>query len=280
MVKSFNKAFSLSKGDFVSIMADDDPPTADMLVVFTRALKKYPNMKAFWGASYADVKTKKVAEVNHLKFGFNSLVNKNKKYGSIEILEPRLFFKQFFKQEIFPHYLWNASLISRDLVAEIPGVPDYNSAHFSDFAYLLKIATKTKFVIINKELASFALHEQNYGRKKDTLEEYKRGVLGFDKTISQLANKFKYKEEYQKFLSDYVIMFLLNRFEHYKKYKYEINPKELFEIYKDLSKSLMFFKKRKMEVYLKLTYYHLYQKISFIRKIYGDIKLKLISSPK
>ena len=280
MVKSFNKAFSLSKGDFVSIMADDDPPTAYMLEVFAKTLEEYPDMKAFWGASYADIKTKKIADVTHLHPGLNSLTSKDREYGSIEILEPQLFFKRFFKQDIFPHYLWNASLVSRDLVKEISGVPDYNSAHFSDYAYLLKIAAKTKFIIINKELAIFTLHELNYGRKKNTLEEYKRGVIGFDKTISKLANKFGCEKEYQKFLSDYVLMFLLNRLEHYEEHKYDINPKELFKIYVYLSKSLPFLKRRLMEAYLKLNFFQSYKKIDFLRKIYGDIKLELINNSK
>jgi glycosyltransferase involved in cell wall biosynthesis len=280
MVDTFNNAFKHSKGDFVTIMTDDDPPTKDMLEIFIKTLKKYPKIKAFWGGSYADIKTGKLADVTHLEQGYNSLVNKSKKYGFTEVLKPMLFFKQFFKQEIFPHYLWNASLISRDLVKEISGVPNYDSPHFIDYAYLLKIAAKTDFVIINNELAISSIHENNYGKTRYNIEEYKRGVIGFDKTISPLATKFGCKKEYQKFLSDYIIMFLINRLEYYRKFKFDINAKMLFDSYSDLSKSVTFLKERETEVYLKLNYYFLFQKINFIRKTYGNIKLKLIANKK
>jgi len=275
MVKSFNKAFSLSKGEFVSILADDDPPTEDMLEIFEKTLKAYPDMKAFFGASYVDITTKKIEKVTDLKLGLNSLVNKNKKYGTVEILKPEMFFKSFLKMELFPHYLWNASLISRDLVERIKGVPDYDSAHFIDYAYLLKIASQTNFVVINKELGIFALHELSYGKKKDTLEEYKRGVIEFDRIISPLADKLGCSREYQKFVTDIVIMFLINRLEHYRIHKYNVEPNSLFQVYDDLSKDLTFFNKRRNETYLKLNFYSLYKFLNIIRETYGNIKMQM-----
>ena len=167
-------------------------------------------------------------------------------------------------------------MISKDLIEKIGGVPDYNSAHFIDYAYLLKIADISDFVIINKELAVFALHELSYGKKKDTLDEYKRGVLGFDKLISPLVKKYGCREEYEKFLTNYVIMFLINRLEHYKAHKYDINPSDLVKIYQDLGKKLAFFQNRKREIYLKLNYGNAYETLDSARKIYGSAKINLL----
>lgn len=276
MVKSFNKAFSLSHGDFVTILADDDPPTPTMLQDFEKAYRKYPKIKAFWGGSYADITTEKIANITHLEVGLNSLINKDKKYGATRILKSKQFLKDFFRQQIFPHYLWNASLVSRELVEKTNGVPEYDSAHFSDYAYLLEIAAQTPFVIINKEMAIFTLHELNYGRGKDTLEEYKRGAIGFDKIAASLAKKFDCEKDYQKFMSDYIIMFLLNRLEHYKAHKYDISTKALFNVYQDLGKNLTFLKKRERELYVKLSFYYKYKNIyaavNAARKIYGKLK--------
>jgi glycosyltransferase involved in cell wall biosynthesis len=276
MVKSFNKAFSLSKGDFVTILADDDPPTKNMLSTFEKALNKYPKSKAFWGASFAFVTTKKLERVIHLKQGFNSLINKNLKYGKTYVLKSDDFFKDFFTQKIFPHYLWNASLISRDLVEKIKGVPFYNSAHFSDYAYLIKIADQTDFVIINKEMASFSLHELNYGRGKNTLDEYKRGVIGFNKIAYKLSKKYNAQKEYEKFLANYIIMFLVNRYEHFKAHGIKISTKELFKIYADLSKQINFLKNGEKDLNFKLNYKYKFNSFfnlfDIARKTYGNVK--------
>lgn len=277
MVKSFNKAFSLSRGEFVSILTDDDPPTSDMLEIFKKILKKYPDVNAIFGGSYADITTKKIGKVTNLNLGLNSLVNKSKPYGSLEVLKPEIFFKEFLGRKLFPHYQWNAGLISREILEKIKGVPDYDSAHFIDYTYLLRISSLTNIVIVNKELAIFALHELSYGKKQDTLEEYKRGVLGFDKAISSLAIKFNSINEYQKFISDMVIMFLENRAKHYKIHEYDIDLNLLLNIYDDLSKKLTFLKKRKRELYFKLNFPIFYNFLDHARKTYGFIRIGLSS---
>lgn len=275
-LKSYNKAISLSKGDFIVLLADDDPPTFDMMETFKKAFARYPSAKAFWGASYANITTDKMVKVTHLKKGFNSLINKNKKRGTIETLEPKDFFRKFFKQEIFPHYQWTAAIIAKSVIEKMKGVPDYDSAHFIDYAYLLKIAERNKFIIINKEMGSFALHEGSYGKRKDTLKEYINGVIGFDNTISKLADNYGYVNEYQKFITDYVIMFLIGRLEFYKIHNLKVDSNDLFKVYKKISKSLPFFTNREKEVYFKLQFYTLYQFSNKIRKIYGKIKSKIL----
>lgn len=275
MTKSYNKTIALAKGKFITLLADDDPPTRNMLEIFIQTHRKYPKAKAFFGASFVNITTQKIEKVVHLKRGITSLVNKKMPYGSTKVLPPQLFFKMFFEQEIFPHYQWTAAVIARELVKKIKGVPDYNSAHFIDYAYLLKIARLTDFVIINKELAVFALHELSYGKRLDTLDEYKRGAIGFDKIISKLAQQLNCTKEYKHFLSNYIIMFLLNRFEHYKMHGYKINTKILLDVYDDLAKKLPFLEKRRTEIYLKLTYPYLYNLANISRAEYGKIKSKL-----
>lgn len=276
MVKSFNKALSFCKGDFVNILTDDDPPTDDFLETFANVLKKYPSMKILVGGSYANITTKKIKEVTSLKMGLNSLINKNRPYGYIEKMTSKLFIENFLTGKIFPHYQWNSGLTARSLLKKIGGVPDYNSAHFIDYALLIKIASLSDMVVINKELSIFALHELSYGKKQDTLSEYKRGVIGFHKSSFSLIKKLGLEKSYQAFLNRYITIFLMNRLQHYRIHKYEVSPRSLFKVYADLSNSLLFLKKHKPELYLKLNYYQLYQKINSARKVYGDIKLKLI----
>lgn len=276
MVKSFNKALFLCKGDFVNILTDDDPPTDDFLETFVKVLKKYPDMKILVGGSYANITTKKIEQVTSLKMGLNSLINKNKPYGYIEKMPSKLFIENFLTGELFPHYQWNSGLTARSILRKIGGVPDYNSAHLIDYALLIKIASLSDVVVINKELSIFALHELSYGKKQDTLSEYKRGVIGFHKSSFSLIKKLGLEKSYQEFLSKYITIFLVNRLQHYKIHKYEVSPKNLFKVYADLSNFLPFLKKHKPELYLKLNYYQLYQKLNSARKVYGDVKLKLI----
>lgn len=277
MVKSFNKALSLCKGEFVNILTDDDPPTDDFLETFAAVIKKYPNMKILVGGSYANITTKKIEKVTNLKIGLNSLINKKKPYGHMEKMKPELFIKNFLTGELFPHYQWNAGITARSILRKVSGVPDYNSAHFIDYALLIKIASLSDVVVINKELAIFALHELSYGKRKDTLAEYKRGVVGFHKSVISIVKKLDLEKNYQEFVKKYITIFLVNRLQHYRIHRYDVDPKSLFKIYADLSNSLPFLKTHKTKLYLKLNYYRLYQKLNSARKIYGNTKLKLMN---
>lgn len=260
MVKNFNKAFSLSSGSFVIILADDDPPTKNMLSIFKTLYIKYPNAKAFLGACYVDITSEKIGEITHLKKGANSFINPSKKYGQVDILGPKEFYRQFLSMRLFPHYLWSAGLFSRDIVSQIKGVPDYGSPHFSDYAFLLKIAAKNNFVAINRELATNSIHEYSYGKELASIKDYEKGVLGFNKEISKTAYQLGYKEEFEKFISKMVIMFLVDRFTFYKRHGYKIDPKFLYNTYKDLGKKLTFLKKNDNELYLRLYFYFPFNK--------------------
>lgn len=272
MTKSYNKAISLSKGNFIVLLADDDPPTNNMIEIFLKTYKKYPNAKAFWGGSYVNITTKKIEKSTGIKIGQHSLINKNKKRGSTEILKPKDFFRMFFRQEIFPHYQWTTAIISRDLINKINGVPDYNSAHFIDYAYLLKIASKNNYVIINEELGSFTLHKGSYGKRVNTLSEYITGVIEFNKIIYPMAKNFGLQKDYKKFITSYVIMYLVARLEFYKAHNLSVDKLTLIKVYKKISKKIPFFKKRGNEIFVKIYFYNLYIFLNYIRKVYGQFK--------
>lgn len=280
MVNGYNQAISLAKGRFVTVLADDDPPSAKMLETFTKLYKKYPQAKAFFGASSVKISSQKISEVTHLKQGIHPLINREMHYGETKILNSQDFFRQFLRQELFPHYQWTASIIDRKLLTKINMVPDYHSAHFIDYAYLLKIAAETAFVIINKELAVFELHELSYGKKQDTLDEYKRGVMGFHKIVAPLAKKLNCQKEYEEFIIRYLTMFLVNRLEHYRIHKYTVSSQELFGVYYALSKKLPFLKKKIVQIYLKLTIYYrftiVYHTINLLVKTYGLVKTRIL----
>ena len=92
MTKGYNEAIYLAKGKFITLLADDDPPTPDMIKTFLKTLEKYPQKKAFFGGSFVNITTKNIEKVTHLKKGFHSLINKEKKYGGVEILDSKTFF--------------------------------------------------------------------------------------------------------------------------------------------------------------------------------------------
>jgi hypothetical protein len=185
MKKSFNASLNRSSGDFIVMIADDDPVYPDMLETLIELHDKYPGFGMYMGGSNWFCTHPTIARLYKLKVGVNSLladepVDTVKTYTSSEFL------KNFFGVRIFPYFLWSTVMVKRDILIEKGGIPDYKTPFLGDFAYLSIMGSHSGCVAINRALGHQTVHEQNFGR--DQNEQLKIAAVNFIEYVTPRIN--------------------------------------------------------------------------------------------
>jgi glycosyltransferase involved in cell wall biosynthesis len=166
MKKSFNKSLDRSRGEFIVMIADDDPVYPDMLETLINLQKKYPNHGMYLGGCNWFCTNPELADFYHCKVGVNSCLAYRSIDEEVE-LNAEEFLMNFFNFKIFPHYLWSCAIVKRDVLVEMGGVPDYGTAFLGDYAYMSIMGGHSGCVVINKALGHQTLHKENFGRAQN-----------------------------------------------------------------------------------------------------------------
>ena len=166
MKKSFNKSLERSSGEFIVMIADDDPVYPDMLETLVDLSIQHPDKGMYlggcnWYCTYPDL-----AEFYHCKVGVNSCLA-HRPVDEVQVYDPSSFLKSFFNFNIFPNYLWSCGMVKRDVMIEMGGVPDYGTAFLGDYAYMSIMGGHSGCVTINRALGHQTLHKQNFGRAQN-----------------------------------------------------------------------------------------------------------------
>ncbi|MCX6316581.1 MAG: glycosyltransferase family A protein [Bacteroidetes bacterium] len=167
MKKSFNKSLERATGEYIVMIADDDPVYPDMLKTLFDLQQEFPGYGVYMGGCDWYCLHHEVAGLYNMKVGTNSClsgvhdVGYKKAYGSKE------FIKHLFNFGIFPHYLWSTTIIRRSVLIEMGGVPEYGTPFLGDYAYMSVMASHSGCVIINKSIGCQTLHNENFGRKQN-----------------------------------------------------------------------------------------------------------------
>jgi len=166
MKKSFNKSLERSSGEFIVMIADDDPVYPDMLETLLGLAEKYPGHGMYLGGSNWFCTDPDLADFYNCKVGVNSClahkpINDVQEFGADEFL------LNFFNFKIFPNYLWSCAIVKRDVMVEMGGVPDYGTAFLGDYAYMSIMGGHSGTVVVNKALGHQTLHKQNFGRAQN-----------------------------------------------------------------------------------------------------------------
>ena len=245
MVENFNTAFRYSHGDYITFIADDDPPEPQLLTELMKLRQQYPKAGSYFGAASYLVKDPLIPKLHPgLKLGKNSQINKRIKLGSISYINSAEFLPKFLRYEILDYYLWSCGMVRRNIVKKIGGFKTMNGSNFlTDFAYILKVGCSANMVVINKEIGSQLIHRDNFGRNNEHLLTLKHAVIGFyDQSIKQ-SKKYNCQRDLEKFLRDWVKGELLGvlrfrRLEHEKE-----NRIFIAKIFNDIASKYNFFKK-------------------------------------
>lgn len=253
MVKNFNKALSLSSGEFVVFMSDDDPVEKNFLSTLIPLYRKNPDYDGFFGASNIYIPDKQIADMYGFPVGKTSLTSKLQKKNEVVRYSKDNFLSQFFQYKVSSYILWSGGFAKKSLIKEIGGMPDYDSRLLTDFAYIAALGANGKMLYINKSLGYQTFHNDNSGRDLLGLKTLPQAALGFHKLVHPYV---KQEEEilYQKYLINWIIDHLtgVKQFYNAKTVSFPVEP--LLEIYKEIAILLPFFEKRYFELYLKLHY--------------------------
>jgi len=166
MKPSFNKSLERSTGDFIVMIADDDPVYPDMLETLVDLSIKFPGKGMYIGGCNWFCTDPELADFYHCNVGVNSCLA-HRPVDEVNVYDPSSFLKSFFNFSIFPNYLWSCGMIRRDVMIEMGGVPDYGTAFLGDYAYMSIMGGYSGCVTINRALGHQTLHKQNFGRAQN-----------------------------------------------------------------------------------------------------------------
>lgn len=188
MKASFNKSLERSSGEFIVMIADDDPVYFDMLETLIGLKQKYPGYSMYMGGCDWFCVDHSVAKLYNLKVGTNSCISSSHDLNTIWTYTPESFLHDFYTFRIFSHFLWSTCMVKRDLLIRMGGTPDYGSPFLGDYAYMSVASSENGCVIINKPLGCQTIHKENFGRNQnDQLPVVARNFPAFlDKKIGHI----------------------------------------------------------------------------------------------
>jgi glycosyltransferase involved in cell wall biosynthesis len=166
MLKSFNKSIERSTGQYIVMIADDDPVYPDMLETLVSLHKQYPAYGMYLGGSNWYCNEPEVARLYQLQVGITSFLA-DKPHGAVYVYSPEEFPVNFFNNKIFTSYLWSTAMVKREILIEMGCVPDYGTPFLGDYAYIGIMASHSGCVVINKALGHQTIHLQNFGRAQN-----------------------------------------------------------------------------------------------------------------
>jgi glycosyltransferase involved in cell wall biosynthesis len=249
MKKSFNKSLERSTGSYIVMIADDDPVYPDMLETLVDLCHKYPTYGMYLGGCNWFCTNPKIASLYSLRVGMNSCLA-NKDISEVQEYSPSAFLKNFFNFNIFPSYLWSTCMVSRDILLEKGGVPDYDTAFLGDYAYLSVMASHSGCVVINYPLGHQTIHDQNFGRAQN--EQIGKAAVNF---IGYVSEKIKHVHDWgviEQTMKRFVALWVLTHLAFLKKY-YSIFTDETIDlsVYERQIFTLPLMKKYKTKYFLK-----------------------------
>lgn len=167
MKPSFNKSLERSSGEYIVMIADDDPVYHDMLQTLVDLKNNYPGYGMYMGGCDWFCEDKEVAKLYKLKIGTNSCISSEHDLNYIQIFSTTDFIKTLFSFGIFSHFLWSTCMVKRDILINMGGIPDYGTPFLGDFAYMSIASTDKGCVVINKSLGCQSIHKENFGRNQN-----------------------------------------------------------------------------------------------------------------
>ena len=245
MKPSFNKSLERSCGEYIVMIADDDPVYYDMLSTLVTLQKNNPGYGLYlggcdWFCSHPDV-----SALYKLKVGTNSCISNEHELNFTKAYTPDEFLQLFFTFKIFPHYLWSSGMVRRDILVNFGGVPDYGTPFLGDYAYLGLMSSHSGCVVINRALGCQALHKENFGRNQN--EQLVIAAKNFPAFLEERMHHLKEWPVIKKQMLHFVGMWLVSHMSFLYSY---VKNKNLQEAEKAVF-SVGYMKKYRVKYYLK-----------------------------
>jgi len=166
MKPSFNKSLERSLGEYIVMIADDDPVYPDMLQTLISLKEKYPGYGMYMGGCDWFCADKDVAKQYKLDVGTNSCISNDHDLNFVQIFTTPDFIKNLFTFRIFSHFLWSTCMVKRDILIKLGGIPDYGTPFLGDYAYM-SVSSTEGCVVLNRSLGCQTIHKENFGRNQN-----------------------------------------------------------------------------------------------------------------
>lgn len=162
MVKNFNIALSHAQGEYVVLLADDDPPYHNFLSIIRDIWEQHPNYGAYYGACEVLIESEDAA------IAYQREIGKVKCLAPVADGEVRFFSREeypekYFTGAIFPYILWSTGIVRKDIVLKMGGMPDYGSPLLTDISFVAVAGSYSGCATINKILGGQTVHGANSG---------------------------------------------------------------------------------------------------------------------
>lgn len=167
MIPSFNKSLDRARGEYVVLIADDDPVYPHLLQTLIDLKNKYPGYGMYMGGCDWFCADKDVAKLYNLKVGTNSCLSNQHHLDEVQIFPTAEFIKGLFTFRIFSHFLWSTAIVKRDILVKMGGIPDYGTPFLGDYVYMSICCTGNGCVMINNALGRQTIHRENFGRNQN-----------------------------------------------------------------------------------------------------------------
>jgi len=188
MKKSFNKSLERSSGEYIVMIADDDPVYPEMLQTLVDLEAKYPGYGVYTGACNWFCTSVEIADLFNINVGANSYLA-HADIDTVRTFTANEFLVDFFNFKILPNYLWSCAMVKRSVLVEKGGVPDYGTAFLGDYAYLSIMASHSGCVVINRALGHQTIHNENFGRAQN--DQIKTACVNFVDYVSERVKHLK-----------------------------------------------------------------------------------------
>ena len=235
MKPSFNKSLERSSGEYIVMMADDDPVYLDMLSTLIELIRTFPGYGMYMGGCDWFCTDTEIAKMYKLNIGTNSCLSNQHDLNNVQSFSADEFLKNFFSFKIFPHYLWSTCMVRKDILIEKGGVPDYGTPFLGDYAYLSISGSHSGCVVINRPLGCQTLHSENFGRNQN--DQIITAVKNFPPYVAtrlkHLPSWLTIQKQMLNFVGLWVVShlsFLYNYFKKSKENSLRSVEREIFEI--------------------------------------------------
>lgn len=227
MKPSFNKSIERSSGEFIVMIADDDPVYFDMLETLVELHNKFPEKGMYMGGCDWFCIHAETAAMYNMNVGTNSCLSSKILYKQIQDFNADDFLIQFFAMKYYKHYLWSCCMVKKSIITSCGGTPDYGTPFLGDYAYMSTMGSVNGAIMINKALGCQTMHKENFGRNQHeqlimvstNLPKY------FIPKIDHLARAEEIKKEFYHFLGMAMVSHISFLQAYFKKQK--INQPQL-----------------------------------------------------
>jgi len=205
MVRNFNISLKNARGDFIVMIADDDPPRDYFLQTMRNLWQDHPNYGAYFGACEVVIACEEAAAAYQVNMGSIKFLA-DAPENAIRCYSREQYPKAFLEGKVFPYTLWSTGIVRRDIAVSVGGMPDFGSPLLTDLSYISVVGSFAGCATINKVVGGQVIHGGNSGMvDPHNVEIALTGSHKYiEKMLSSRQDWVNLKGSVEKFLAKYI----------------------------------------------------------------------------